>query len=155
MDKLDTKIVAFHKVTSAHYKLLLTADPSKEIVDSYLDRAYKFKLTNCTKLLGVILLIDTRPKTVEIVNIAVDESVQNQGFGEELLHFALNWAKEQHYSTVEIGTGSTSFAQLYLYQKCGFRVTNIDRNFFVNNYNEPIIENGLVLKDMIRLEQKL
>lgn len=101
------------------------------------------------------MLIDTRPKTVEIVNIAVDESVQNQGLGEKLLHFALNWAKEQHYSTVEIGTGSTSFAQLYLYQKCGFRVTNIDRNFFVDNYPEPIIENKLVLKDMIRLKKSI
>lgn len=155
MVKLDTKIVAFHKVTSAHYNLLLTADPSKEIVDSYLNRAHKFELINCGKLLGVILLIDTRPKTVEIVNIAVDESVQNQGLGEKLLHFALNWAKEQYYSTVEIGTGSTSFAQLYLYQKCGFRVTNIDRNFFVDNYPEPIIENKLVLKDMIRLKKSI
>ena len=59
------------------------------------------------------------------------------------------------YQTIEIGTGSTSFAQLYLYQKCGFRVVNIDRDFFVDNYDDPIIENKLILRDMIRLEKKI
>lgn len=46
-------------------------------------------------------------------------------------------------------------AQLYLYQKCGFRMTSIDRDFFVRHYAEPIIENGLVLKDMVRLSQDI
>jgi hypothetical protein len=52
---------------------------------------------------------------------------------------------------VEVGTGSTGVEQLYLYQKCGFRMTHIDRDFFVRHYSEPIVENGLVLRDMVRL----
>ncbi|GAB5056558.1 GNAT family N-acetyltransferase [Companilactobacillus alimentarius] len=155
MDKLESKIKKISQITEKHYQLFLEADPSKNIIASYLDRAYKYELVCGKDLLGVILLIDTRPKTVEIVNLAVDERFQNQGYGERLVNFGLTWAKKHQYHTVEIGTGSTSFAQLYLYQKCGFRVVNIDTNFFVDNYDEPIIENKLVLKDMIRLRKNL
>ncbi|MFC6176286.1 GNAT family N-acetyltransferase [Companilactobacillus huachuanensis] len=157
MVKLDNnfKIQKITKITPKHYQLFLSADPSRSIVDSYLNRAYKFELVHNDTLLGVLLMIDTHPQTVEIVNIAVDETVQNQGLGEKIIRFALDWAEKGHYQTIEIGTGSTSFAQLYLYQKCGFRVVNIDRNFFVDNYADPIIENKLVLKDMIRLKKAI
>jgi len=157
MVKLENnlQIRPIQQVTAKHYQLFLDADPSRKLVDSYLERAYQFELIRDGSLLGVLLLIDTQPETVEIVNIAVDESVQNQGFGETLIHFAIKWAKQEKYHTIEIGTGSTSFAQLYLYQKCGFRVVSIDHDFFVNNYDGPIIENKLVLKDMIRLKKEL
>lgn len=155
MDKSDNRIQPIEQITQPHWQLLLDADPSKEIINSYLTRAYKFELVCGKDLLGVILLLATHPRTVEIVNIAVDEKYRNHGLGEDLINFACEWAKKHNYKTIEIGTGSTSFAQLYLYQKCGFRVVNIDSNFFVDNYSEPIIENKLVLKDMIRLKKKL
>lgn len=157
MVKLDNKplIQAFSDVTSDHYRLLLDADPSRKVVDSYLGRAHKFELSTGGQLLGLVILIDTRPETVEIVNIAVDEKFQNHGYGKKLLHFAIDWAKKQNYHTIEIGTGSTSFGQLYLYQKCGFRIVGVDTDFFVDNYDEPIIENKLILKDMLRLKMKL
>lgn len=154
MAKLENNYVIrpFQQATSKHFELLLDADPSEKVVDSYLSRAYKFELVDNTNLLGVILLIDTRPETIEIVNLAVDETVRNQGLGEQLVHFGIDWAKKHHYQTVEIGTGSTSFGQLYLYQKCGFRIVGIDSDFFVRNYDEPIVENKLVLRDMVRLK---
>lgn len=63
-----------------------------------------------------------------------------------------------NYSIKDIGisiTGTTSFGQLYLYQKCGFRVVGVDQNFFTIHYDKEITENGLVLKDMIRLRKVL
>lgn len=155
MDKSDNRIQPIEQITQAHWQLLLDADPSKEIINSYLARSFKFELVCGKDLLGVILLLATHPRIVEIVNIAVDEKYRNHGLGEDLINFACEWAKKHDYKTIEIGTGSTSFAQLYLYQKCGFRVVNIDSNFFVDNYSKPIIENKLVLKDMIRLKKKL
>lgn len=157
MAKSDCKIIIqeFSQVTAQHYRLLLDADPSRKIVDSYLPRAHKFELSTGGQLLGLIVLLPTRPETVEIVNIAVDEKFQNHGYGEKLLRFAINWAQKQNYHTLEIGTGSTSFGQLYLYQKCGFRIVGVDTDFFVDNYDEPIIENKLVLKDMLRLKLRI
>ena len=157
MDKSENNLLIrpIKQITSKHFKLFLEADPSRKMVNDYVDRAYQFELVDNNELLGVLLLLDTRPETVEIVNIAVDETARNQGLGEKLILFALDWSKQHHYRTVSIGTGSTSFAQLYLYQKCGFRVISIDRDFFVDNYDAPIMENKLLLKDMIRLEKNL
>ena len=49
----------------------------------------------------------------------------------------------------------TSLGQLYLYQKCGFRVFEFDQDFFTIHYDDEIIENHLILKDMIRLRKIL
>ena len=41
------------------------------------------------------------------------------------------------------------------YQKCDFRVVGVDQNFFTIHYDKEITENGLVLRDMIRLRKVL
>jgi len=51
---------------------------------------------------------------------------------------------------MEVGTGTFGY-QLAFYQRHGFRVTAIDRDFFVQNYPEPIFEDGIQLHDMLRL----
>ncbi len=51
---------------------------------------------------------------------------------------------------MEVGTGSFGY-QLAFYQRHGFRVTSIDRDFFARNYPEPIFEDGIQLFDMLRL----
>lgn len=141
--------------TPVHHELLLLADPDPHVIDKYLPRGISFDYRSADKIIGILVLLPTRPETIEIVNIAVSEAYQGQGIGETFLYFALDYAKQHHYKTVEIGTGSTSFAQLYLYQKCGFRLISIDRDFFVRHYDEKIIENNLVLKDMVRLSLDL
>ncbi len=97
----------------------------------------------------------TRPQTIEIVNIAVDESHQGQGIGKDLLRHAISTAKTLGYTTIEIGTGNSSIGQLALYQKCGFRIVEVDLNFFLRHYEEEIIENGIRCMDMIRLSQDI
>ncbi|ALS02880.1 GNAT family acetyltransferase [Enterococcus silesiacus] len=134
-----------------HYDLLLSADPNKQLVDDYIKRGLCFELIFNNTVAGILVLLPTRPETLEIVNIAVSESYQGQGLGEKLIQFALAYATNHSYKTVEIGTGSTSLGQLYLYQKCGFRMTSIDRDFFLRHYQDEIVENKLVLKDMVRL----
>ncbi|QLQ82241.1 hypothetical protein HG537_0G04960 [Torulaspora globosa] len=143
----------FKEATREHYDLLLDADPSKEAVSKYLQRSFCFEARRNIDLVGVLILLPTRPETVEIVNIAVSEAFQQQGIGTQLLEFALKWASENNYRIVEIGTGSTSFGQLYLYQKCGFRIVGVDSDFFIRNYKEPIFENKLRLLDMVRLHK--
>lgn len=146
------KIKPIATITEDHFSLFLSADPSRKIVSDYLQRGFCFeKRTPSNKLIGVLVLLPTRPETIEIVNIAIDEQYQAQGFGKELLEFALGFSKKENYKSVEIGTGSTSFGQLYLYQKCGFRMVSIDTDFFNRHYETEIIENRLILKDMVRL----
>ena len=136
-------------------ELLLLADPSEAIVRDYMKRADCYVMEQGRKIVGVYSLLPTRPGTVELVNIAVDESQQNKGFGKALIQHAIETARSQGYRTIEIGTGNSSISQLALYQKCGFRMTHIDRNFFLRHYEEPIVENGIQCVDMVRLSREL
>jgi ribosomal protein S18 acetylase RimI-like enzyme len=133
------------------YGLLLMADPSKAIVDEYLSRGVCFIAEYEGEMVGEFVLLKTRPETVEIVNIAVQEELQGQGVGKHMIKEAIEAARRLGGRTVEIGTGNSSFHQLKLYQRCGFRIIGVDRDFFVKHYEEEIIEGGIRCVDMIRL----
>jgi ribosomal protein S18 acetylase RimI-like enzyme len=135
--------------------LLLLADPSKQIVEEYVRRGRCFTAQEGGGVTGVYVLLPTRPGTVELVNIAVLEEYQGQGTGRELVLHAVNEAKKAAFKTLEVGTGNSSIGQLALYQKCGFRIDGVDRDYFVKNYPEPIVENGILCRDMVRLSLDL
>ena len=136
-------------------ELLLTADRSQKVIESYIKRGQCFVSEKNNQWIGVYVLLPKRPHTIEIVNIAVDEYYRGKGVGKHLLRHAIRTAKTMGYTTIEIGTGNSSIGQLALYQKCGFRIVGIDRNFFLRHYEEEIIENGIRCTDMIRLSQDI
>ena len=52
--------------------LLLLADPSQVIVEEYMQRGECFVAESDGQIIGVYVLLPTRPETVELVNIAVN-----------------------------------------------------------------------------------
>ncbi|MFS0916265.1 GNAT family N-acetyltransferase [Brevibacillus sp. 179-C 1.1 NHS] len=136
-------------------ELLLAADPSVRLVEEYVQRGRCFVAVLEESIVGVYVLIPTRPDTIELVNVAVDEAHQGKGFGKKLVLHAIEIAKSLGYKTIEVGTGNSSVGQLALYQKCGFRMTWIDRDFFLRHYEEEIYENGIQVIDMVRLSQDI
>lgn len=135
--------------------LLLLADPSQTHVEDYLQRGECFVVESENQIIGVYVLLPTRLQTVELVNIAVAEDWQGRGIGKKLVLNAIQTAKTQGYNSIEVGTGNSSIGQLALYQKCGFRMTGIEIDFFIRNYPEQIFENGIQCMDMVRLSQEL
>ncbi|HEK9102553.1 GNAT family N-acetyltransferase [Bacillus pfraonensis] len=135
--------------------LLLLADPSEEQIHSYLNRGLIYVAKEEEKIVGIYVLLETRPQTMEIMNIAILEELQGKGIGKQLVQHAIQIAKKSHMHTLEIGTGNSSVSQLALYQKCGFRIFSIDFDYFSKHYEEEIIENGIVCRDMIRLTMEL
>ncbi|MCY0900960.1 MAG: GNAT family N-acetyltransferase [Firmicutes bacterium] len=131
--------------------LLLLADPSSEIVQGYLGRGKVYVCAEADAILGVYVLLSTRPETIELVNVAVAPERQGQGLGKRMVLHAIETAKRTGCSTIEVGTGNSGVGQLAFYQKCGFRITGVDLDFFVRHYPGPIVENGIVCRDMIRL----
>ncbi|WP_188392313.1 GNAT family N-acetyltransferase [Compostibacillus humi] len=132
--------------------LLLLADPSRESIADYLERGECYIAENeAGKVIAVYVLLSTRPQTAELVNIAVCEEEQGKGIGKKLLLDAIQRARFKGYKTLEVGTGNSSIGQLAFYQKCGFRITSIDYDFFTRHYEEKIYENGIWCRDMIRL----
>jgi len=135
--------------------LLLLADPSEKLIKQYLERGKCYIGEEDGEIVGVFVLLSTRPETVELINIAIVEQHQGKGFGKALVIDAIKKAKEQGYKVIEVGTGNSSIDQLALYQKCGFRIIGVDIDFFTFHYEEEIIENGIPCVDMIRLAQLL
>ncbi|MGD6957202.1 GNAT family N-acetyltransferase [Rossellomorea aquimaris] len=136
-------------------ELLLLADPSEEIVKEYITRGECFVAELEQKMVGVYVLLHTRPETIELVNVAVAEEMHGRGIGKQLVMDAIKVARSKGYKTIEVGTGNSGIGQLALYQKCGFRMVGVDMDFFIRHYSEEIYENGIQCRDMIRLAQDL
>ncbi|KAA0563538.1 GNAT family N-acetyltransferase [Bacillus sp. CH30_1T] len=136
-------------------ELLLLADPSEEIVKEYVTRGECFVAKLEQKMVGVYVLLPTRPETIELVNVAVAEEMHGRGIGKQLVMDAVKVARSKGYKTIEVGTGNSGIGQLALYQKCGFRMVGVDMDFFIRHYSEEIYENGIQCRDMIRLAQDL
>lgn len=135
--------------------LLFLADPSVRLVKDYLQRGQCYVAVMEESIVGVYVLIPTRPDTIELVNVAVDEAHHGKGIGKKLVLHSIEIAKSLGYKTIEVGTGNSSVDQLALYQKCGFRMSWIDRDFFLRHYEEEIYENGIQVVDMVRLSQDI
>lgn len=138
------------------WDLWLTADPSRELVEGYVNRGHSFVAEQDDGVIvGTSVLMETRPGTIELVNLAVAEPCQGLGLGKRLVEHAIATAREWRFRTIEVGTGNPSVTQLGLYQRCGFRIVGVDLDFFTRHYPEPIYENGLWCRDMIRLSLDL
>ncbi|MER2260823.1 MAG: GNAT family N-acetyltransferase [Psychrobacillus sp.] len=145
-----------HKINSNFpMDLLLLADPSEELVRDYLDKGDCYISNMDDVTIGVFVLLPLNDHRVELKNVAVREQYQGKGLGKELVLHAIEKSKELGYNTIEVGTGNSSLSQLALYQKCGFRIVSVDRDFFTVHYPEAIVENGIPCVDMIRLEKTL
>ncbi|MCM3744898.1 GNAT family N-acetyltransferase [Sporosarcina luteola] len=137
------------------YDLLLLADPSYELVEAYIADGECYVYEENDDIIGVFVIVPLSEVTVEIKNIAVSENRRGQGIGKKLLQEAIKVAKSSSYEEIEIGTGNSSIGQLALYQKCGFRISDVIKDFFVLHYDEVIMENGIQCVDMIRLRMKI
>jgi len=96
--------------------LLLLSDPSEEVIAEYIHLSTKFIAKQNTKIVGALLLLKTRPKTMEIMNISVYEEYQNKGIGKQLINEAIEFAKENKIKTLEIGTGNPGLIHWKLVQ---------------------------------------
>ena len=136
--------------TEAPIKLLLEADPSEEKLNSYLPHSVCFVAKQHDTAVGAYVVKKIAPALYELMSIAVSPRQQRKGIGTVLLKHAVATVRNLGARRLEVGTGTFGY-QLAWYQREGFRVFAIERNFFLENYPEPIYELGIQLKDMLRL----
>ena len=153
MNLAMTKLIInkLNESDSFPYDLLLLADPNRKLMDEYLKSGECFVGKIDNKIIGEYVLIKKSEDIFEIINVAVDPIYRRKGIGKMLVLDAIARARDRCAQKIEIGTGNSSFAQLALYQKCGFRIVGVFKNFFVNNYPEPIFENGIQCVDKVML----
>ncbi|WP_142688011.1 GNAT family N-acetyltransferase [Chitinophaga polysaccharea] len=136
------------------YDLLLLADPSVTMINSYLPFSDVYVLEQKKQVIAAYVLLKDND-AMEIRNIAVNPAHQGKGLGKMLLQDAAQRARADGFKKLCIGTGNSSIAQLYLYQRQGFEISAIRKNYFTTHYSEPIYENGIQCRHMIVLEKWL
>ena len=53
-----------------------------------------------------------------------------------------------------VGTGDSPMT-LGFYRACGFAFSHVEKDFFVKNYDHPIVEEGVLLRDMVYFRKEL
>ena len=133
--------------------LLLLADEQEEMVLKYLDRGRVFVLEDSGEIKAECLVTDEGSGVLEIKNIAVKPQYQGKSYGKSLIDFLIRMFSND-YSILQVGTGDSPMT-IPFYEKCGFVRHHVVKDFFLENYDHPIIEAGVQLKDMVYLRREL
>lgn len=130
--------------------LLLLADEQEDMIDKYLERGEMFVLDDNGEKAECVVTKEA-DDTYEIKNIAVMPEYQRKGYGKRLIDFVFSYYSE--CKTMLVGTGDVPSA-LDFYQKCGFEESQRIKNFFADNYDHPMFEDGKQLIDMVYLKRE-
>ena len=132
--------------------LLLLADESESMIEKYLERGDMFALYD-DGVKSICVVTEENPDTCELKNIATYEQWHGMGYGSSLIRHVSRFYTGK-YKAMIVGTGDVPSAKRF-YEKNGFYVYDRIRNFFTDNYDHPMFEDGVQLVDMIYLKKEL
>lgn len=130
--------------------LLLLADEQESMIDKYLERGEMFVLDD-NGIKGECVVTKEADGSYELKNIAVLPDCQRRGYGKRLIDYVFS-----HYADCNrllVGTGDVPSA-LDFYRQCGFKESHRIKNFFTDNYDHPMFEDGKQLVDMVYLKRE-
>lgn len=134
----------------AYIELLLLADEQESMIDKYLERGDMFILED-NGVKAECVVTKEAEGIYEIKNIAVLPECQRKGYGKKLIDYLFC-----HYIDCKlmlVGTGDVP-STLVFYQKCRFKESHRVKNFFTDNYDHPMFEDGIQLVDMVYLKRE-
>ena len=129
--------------------LLLQAEES--------ERALRWGLKNLVDVVyradddGVLVGAATmqwRGDPCEIMELAVAPDRQGQGIGRAIVAWLIAEARQRGRSAVLVGTANSSIGNIAFYQKIGFRMDHVRKDYF-RYYHAPHYENGIQIRDML------
>ena len=132
--------------------LLLLADEQESMIDKYLERGELFALYD-NGLKSVCVVTKESDHVCELKNIATYKKWHGYGYGSKLLHHIFLHYKGK-YTSMLVGTGDIPIS-LGFYQKNGFKISHRSKNFFTDNYDHRMFEDGVQLVDMVYLSKAL
>lgn len=134
--------------------LLMDADPSRELVESYLARG---RLWGCADECGpvcVALMMPVRGDAVELMNLCTRADMRRRGIAGAMVA-AMKRLYADRFAVMCVGTADGFPQTQRFYERCGFERVGTDVGFFLRNYREPVIDGGRRCIDMARYEMRL
>ncbi|HEX5733990.1 MAG TPA: GNAT family N-acetyltransferase [Blastocatellia bacterium] len=133
----------------ALFPLLLLAEPSESALRWSLgnlsDTVYRAEQAG--QLVGAATM-RWGSEPCEIVELAVVEDRQGQGVGRQIVENLVVEARRRGKQKIVVGTGNSSIGNIVFYQKCGFRIDHVRRDYFWY-HREREMENGIWTRDML------
>lgn len=145
---MEVKLIDENK--KAFLDLLLLADEQEDMIDKYLERGEVFALYD-GDLKSICVVTQEDENTCELKNIATYEKDRGKGYGSHLIRYLFQHCKDR-CKTLLVGTGDSPWI-LSFYERCGFEVSHRVENFFTDNYDHPMYEDGVQLVDMVYLKK--
>ena len=134
--------------------LLLIGDEQESMIDRYLERGEMYVMQNGAGVaLAVAVVTNEGGGTLELKNLAVAPAFRRKGYGRKMIGHLCSLYRDR-FHTLLAGTGEGG-AALPFYKNCGFGYSHTVPDFFLKNYDHPIVENGTRLKDMIYLKRDI
>ena len=135
--------------------LLMLADDSEQQVQAYYQQGDLFVLRGADRATrGIVLAIPDGQGGVEIKSIAVVPGLRRRGVGTRMIRMVLEELRAAGARRVTVGTGNCSIGEIAFYQRAGFRLSRIERDYFneARGYRKGIEENGILLQDLVWLD---
>ncbi|MCL2707457.1 MAG: GNAT family N-acetyltransferase [Dehalococcoidia bacterium] len=132
--------------------LLLLADEQEDMIDKYLERGALFALYD-NDLRSICVVTSEGPDTFEIQSLATYPQFQCKGYAGYLINHVCNYYSDKG-TTMMVGTGDVP-SIVSFYEKNGFVFSHRLEEYFPDNYDKPMFENGIQLKDKIYLKRDL
>lgn len=132
--------------------LLLEADPSEKLVNDYLEKGELFVLTYENEVATIAVVIAIDEETVELKNLVTKEEYRGKGLGKTMIKY-LSEKYKTRFKKMIVGTSENNIP---FYVKQGFdKYEKTLKNFFIDNYDEEIIDGNLKCIDMFVYSKKL
>ncbi len=146
------KIYEVKENKKQYLPLLLLADEQEDMIDRYLERGTMYVLED-GGIRAECVVTDEGNGILEIKNLATDPRYQKRGYARSLIDYVVSCYSGK-FSVLQVGTGDSPLT-IPFYEKCGFVRSHVIRNFFADHYDHPIIEDGVLLRDMVYLRRML
>jgi len=90
----------------------------------------------------------------EILYIEVAAALRGRGYGKQIIRALQEELARRGGRSLLVGTANAALENIAFYQKCGFRMSEIRRDYF-SYIQPPVLEHGIVLRDMLVLRYDL
>ena len=134
--------------------LLLMADPSFNSINSYIKASRVLVARKKSAIIGLIVFLKRTQEEYEVMNLAVEENNRGKGIAKRFLKAGDSKMVPLGAKKLIIGTRNSSIEKLGLYQRFGFRISEIEKDYYCAKCKEKIWENGILCRDRIIFEKK-
>lgn len=148
---MEVKLITSNK--KQYLDLLLLADEQESVIDRYLERGDMFALYDEGDLKSICVVTEEEAGVYELKNIATYPEQQGKGYGKYLIEFLFSYYQSRA-DVMLVGTGDVP-SSISFYEHCGFVLSHRIENFFTDNYDHLMFEDGKQLVDMVYLKKNL